>query len=175
MSDEPLDDTGEDVELEATPRQSGMSGKKIVLFFVVPLLLVLGLIAGIFLTGLPSALMGGGSESQSAEKQASSSSQSVFYNMPTMLVNLNSDGQQQSFLKLKVTLELASEKGKSRVKKVTPRVVDNIQVYLRQLRMEDLQGSAGMQRLREELLRRVRAAADGAEVRNVLFKQMLVQ
>jgi len=175
MSDEALDEAGDDIELEATPRQSGMSGKKIVLFFVVPLLLVLGLIAGIFLTGLPSALMGSGSDSGASQEKAEPSGASVFYSMPTMLVNLNSDGQQESFLKLEVTLELASEKGKERVKQVTPRLVDNVQVYLRQLRTEDLQGSAGMQRLREELLRRVRAASDGVKVRNVLFKEMLVQ
>ena len=46
---------------------------------------------------------------------------------------------------------------------------------LRELRIEDLQGSAGMYRLREELLRRVRAATAPAKVRDVLFKEMLVQ
>ena len=174
MSDDALDDTDEDIELEATPRQSGMSGKKIVLFFIVPLLLVLGIVAGIFLTGLPSTLMGGGSDSQASESKTQTGG-SVFYDMPTMLVNLNTDGQQQTFLKLTVTLELASGQGKKRVKQITPRLQDSIQVYLRQLRTEDLQGSAGMQRLREELLRRVRASADGVKVRNVLFEEMLVQ
>jgi len=45
----------------------------------------------------------------------------------------------------------------------------------RELRIEDLQGSAGMYRLREELLRRVRAATAPAQVKDVLFKEMLVQ
>ena len=53
--------------------------------------------------------------------------------------------------------------------------MDNFQVYLRELRVEDLRGSAGVQRLREELLMRVNAAVHPIEVRDVLFKEMLVQ
>ena len=56
-----------------------------------------------------------------------------------------------------------------------PRIVDNFQVYLRELRLEDLRGSAGLYRLREELLSRVNIAAQPAQVNDVLFKEMLVQ
>jgi flagellar FliL protein len=58
---------------------------------------------------------------------------------------------------------------------VLPRIVDNFQVYLRELRLEDLQGAAGMYRLREELLNRVNAAVRPAQVKDVLFKEMIVQ
>jgi len=56
-----------------------------------------------------------------------------------------------------------------------PRIIDNFQVYLRELRLEDLRGSAGMYRLREELLTRVVAAAQPVRVKDVLFKEMLIQ
>ena len=43
-----------------------------------------------------------------------------------------------------------------------PRIVDKFQIYLRGVRVEDLRGSDGMHRLREELLLRVgRGAGDG--------------
>ena len=45
----------------------------------------------------------------------------------------------------------------------------------RELRIEDLRGSAGMYRLREELLQRVTEAAQPVRVRDVLFQEMLVQ
>jgi flagellar FliL protein len=92
-----------------------------------------------------------------------------------MLVNLNSDGRTSNFLKLSVSLEIAGKDGKQTLERYQPRVVDNFQVYLRELRVEDLQGSAGLQRLREELLLRVNAAVEGVEVKDVLFKEMLVQ
>jgi flagellar FliL protein len=56
-----------------------------------------------------------------------------------------------------------------------PRIIDNFHVYLRELRAEDLRGSAGLYRLREELLIRVQAIADPVVVRDVLFKEVLVQ
>ena len=46
---------------------------------------------------------------------------------------------------------------------------------IRELRVEDLRGSAGLYRLREELLARVNNAAQPAKVNDVLFKEMLVQ
>jgi len=56
-----------------------------------------------------------------------------------------------------------------------PRILDNFQVYLRELRLDDLKGSAGMYRLREELLLRVNAAVQPVQVKDVLFREMLVQ
>jgi flagellar FliL protein len=49
------------------------------------------------------------------------------------------------------------------------------QVYLRELRPADLEGSAGTFRLKEELLRRVNMAVHPAKVDAVLFKELLVQ
>ena len=58
---------------------------------------------------------------------------------------------------------------------LSPRIIDNFQVYLRELRVEDLRGSAGIYRLREELLARVNNAVHPTKVKDVLFKDMLVQ
>ena len=58
---------------------------------------------------------------------------------------------------------------------VMPRVVDGFQVYLRELRPEDFQGSAGMFLLRQELLRRVNLAARPVKVTDVLFREVIVQ
>jgi flagellar FliL protein len=162
---------GDDVELDASPRGGGMSGKKITLIVLLPLLL-LGAGAGLYFTGTLDGLLGGDKQ-ETAEP--AKPEKTVFYDMPTLLVNLNSGGRTSNFLKLSVSLEIAGEDGQKKLERYMPRVVDNFQVYLRELRVEDLQGSAGLQRLREELLLRVNAAVDGVEVKDVLFKEMLVQ
>jgi len=100
---------------------------------------------------------------------------SAYYDLPDMLVNLNSTGRKKSYLKISLSLELASEEDVKRLEEVLPRIIDNFQVYLRELRIEDLRGSAGLQRLREELLLRVITAAQPAVVRDVLFREMLIQ
>ena len=56
-----------------------------------------------------------------------------------------------------------------------PRVVDQFQGYLRELRIDDLHGSAGVVRLKEELLRRITVAAAPFPVRDVLLKEMIIQ
>ena len=72
-------------------------------------------------------------------------------------------------------MELENSGDIKRVETVMPRIMDNFQAYLRELRIEDLKGAAGMYRLREELLSRVNAALAPVKVHDVLFKEMLVQ
>jgi len=95
--------------------------------------------------------------------------------MPEILVNLNAAGRRSSFLKMSISLELESAADVPRIQAVMPRIVDNMQAYLRELRADDLRGSAGLFRLREELLARVNAAAQPAKVNDVLFQEVLVQ
>lgn len=99
----------------------------------------------------------------------------VYYSLGDMIVNLSGEGRKPNFLKVKVSLELADEKDLPAMDPIKPRIIDNFQVYLRELRLEDLRGSAGMYRLREELLMRVTEAAQPVRVRDVLFQEMLVQ
>ena len=98
-----------------------------------------------------------------------------FFPLEELIVNLNAGGRNSTFLKIRVSLELADGGDISRIESVMPRIMDNFQVYLRELRIEDLKGSAGMYRLREELLTRVNAAAAPAKIQDVLFKEILVQ
>ena len=56
-----------------------------------------------------------------------------------------------------------------------PRVLDNFQVYLAELDLEDLQGSAGFDHVSEALLLRVNAAIRPAEIRHVRLMEVLVQ
>lgn len=166
-------ESDDDVEIEALPKKGGLSGKKLVLILVPVLLFLIGG-AGAFFTGALDGLLGKGEESAAAES-GEAAQVSVFMELPEMLVNLNGTGRKSNFLKLLVSLEVGSEADQAALQKVMPRIVDSFQVYLRELRVDDLQGSAGLQRLREELLLRVNAAAHPIEVRDVLFKEMLVQ
>lgn len=99
----------------------------------------------------------------------------IFYNLGDVVVNLTGEGKRPNFLKINIALELENEKDKLKIDQIKPRILDNFQVYLRELRIDDLKGSAGIYRLREELLLRVTEAAAPARVRDVLFQEMLVQ
>ncbi len=99
----------------------------------------------------------------------------VFFDLPDFLVNLNSAaGKKANFLKLTVSLQIEKPEDQARLQAVLPRIIDNCQIFLRELRVEDLRGSGGLYRLREELLARVNAVSP-VKVDDVLFKEMLVQ
>ncbi len=179
----------------------GGGKKKLLLMVVLPIVLVLGGAAAAYFTGLADPLLAMISGEAPAEETAEAPAEgaapaaatpppaegaapaaapgtgvgTVFYEMPEMLVNINTAGRTRNFLKIKVSLELNSEADIARIDNVLPRIVDNFQVYLRELRLEDLQGAAGMYRLREELLNRVNAAVRPSQVKDVLFKDMIVQ
>ena len=99
----------------------------------------------------------------------------VFYELPDLLVNIRSEDGRASYLKLKVTLEVDSEETVHLIEPAMPRILDRFQGFLRELRVEDLNGSMGSYRLRLELLRRVNLAVAPEEVRAVLIEEMLIQ
>ena len=102
--------------------------------------------------------------------------ESFIFNLPTMTVNLNDDGAEgDQFMKLTVAIEVADEATMTAIQPRMAKVVDAFQVYLRELRRSDLEGSAGVYRLKEELRRRVNLAVYPAQVDSILFKEILVQ
>ncbi|MBA5779300.1 flagellar basal body-associated FliL family protein [Stappia sp. F7233] len=98
----------------------------------------------------------------------------VFYDLPEMTVNLATEGR-ATFLKVRIALEVADRTSIDRIEPYLPRILDAFQVYLRELRPTDLEGSSGLFRLKEELLRRINTAVYPARVEAVLFKEILVQ
>ena len=100
----------------------------------------------------------------------------VFVDMPEVLVNLSSSGGDRTqYLKVKIALELPDEAVSAQIQPVMPRLLDTFQTYLRELRPNDLDGSAGLYRLKEELTRRVNASIAPNRINAVLFKEIVVQ
>ena len=100
----------------------------------------------------------------------------AYVEVPDMLVNLiGLPGERVQYLKVKIVLEVKEEKQVEAIKPSLPRVTDIFQTYLRELRPVDLNGSAGLFRLKEDLTRRVNAAVAPNQVSAVLFKEVVVQ
>lgn len=108
-------------------------------------------------------------------KADSSKKATVYMDLPDMTVNLSSADQRASFLRVKITLEVADSDTVAKITPQMPKVLDAFQIYLRELRPSDLDGSAGVHRLKEELARRLNVAVYPAKVDAVLFKEILVQ
>ena len=179
MADEEDTDDAETSDAsEDEDTSKGGGSKKLLMIIVLILLVIVGGLAGAYFTGLldPVVQMITGGEVKEKEGESEGREQrAVFYDLQEILVNLNTGGRKSSFLKIRISLELERASDVPLIESVMPRVIDNFQVYLRELRIDDLRGSAGMYRLREELMRRVSAATAPAGIKDVLFKEMLVQ
>jgi flagellar FliL protein len=133
----------------------------------VALVLIYGGGGGAYMTGF---IGGSGSETGlPAQKPA------AFYDLPAMTVNLNSADKRAQYMKITISLELDEHTTAHEIEPFLPRILDAFQVYLREIRTSDLQGSAGVFRLKEDLQRRINTAVYPAKVTNVLFKEILVQ
>ena len=169
--------------------EGGLDGRKIVMFAILPLFVLLGVGGGLYFTGTFDKLFGKSEDEQHAsdshskkdkdkkdgDDQGSSMHGAYFLEIPNMVVNLNTIDGDTRYLRLSVQLELDSQSDANAVEAVMPRVVDQFQTYLRELRVQDLRGSQGIYRLQMELLARVNAAAYPVEVKDVLFQEILIQ
>jgi len=205
MSDTPEKESSDEnlPALDGGASAGGNKKKKLILILV-PLILLIGGGAGLYFTGMLDSLLGkaphaetekdgekaeAGKEGEKAEagkedkkeehaaegeKKEGGGEGPAFLKVPDLIVNLNGDGQPR-YLRLSVQLELANEADMKAVEAVLPRVIDQFQTYLRELRIQDLRGSKGMYRLQMELLSRVNAAAAPTEVKDVLFQEILIQ
>lgn len=172
--DDELDEESEDEDGEGGSSDGG-GKKKLFIIIGLALLLVIGGTAAAYFTGLLQPLIDMISGDGVQQEEEAIAQDAVFYDLPELLVNLSTTGRKSTFLKIRVALELEKAEDLPAVERVMPRIIDNFQVYLRELRVEDLKGSAGMYRLREELLKRVGAAIAPTKINDVLFKEMLIQ
>jgi flagellar FliL protein len=160
-------------EGEAAPKGGG---KKKLIIIALPVLLI-GAGAGLWFTGILPGLLGMGPPAQHADAEPAPPPAPVpgFVDLPEIVSNLNAPGRRASFVRLRARLEIADATQAGAVQSAMPRLVDLFATYLREIRPEELRGSAGSHRLREELIARATIAAAPARVTDVLFVEILVQ
>ncbi len=163
----------ESAEKTGGSRFGFLAGKlKVAIIGVAVLVMLGGGGAGAYFFGLFDDLLGDGAEE---EFQVYQPVNVIFYDLPEMIVNLVSNSKKPAYLKIHLALELDENEDLVTLERLLPRVIDHFQVFLRELRVDDLNGSAGIYRIKEELLRRVSIAVYPVEIRDVLFKEMLIQ
>jgi flagellar FliL protein len=161
----------EEPAAEATAETPKAGGKRKLILLAIPLVLVLAG-AGLWFSGVLPHLLGMDKPKEHAEEAAVPPS---YVDLPEMVANLNSGKNRPSYVKLTARIEVPRPDDVVKVKAAVPRLQDLMQTYLREMRPEELRGSAGTYRLREELLVRANAAVAPAKVSDVLFTQMIVQ
>lgn len=157
-------DAAADGAAEAAPPKG--KSKKMMVIAAGALVLIGGGVGGYMMLG----------KSKEAAPTTVQAKPAVFLDLPEVLVNLSTTGGERTqYLKVKVVLELPDSTLQPQIQTTMPRVMDAFQTYLRELRPSDLEGSAGLYRLKEELTRRVNVAIAPSRITAVLFKEIVVQ
>ena len=160
-------------------------GKKKILLLALPLVLA-GAGAGLWFSGILPSLLGMGHHPAAdghAEARPEPPPPPTFFDMPEIVTNLNAPGRRPVFVKLRSKLEIARAEDGTAIQAAMPRLLDLFQTYLRETRPEELRGSAGTHRLREELIARANIAVappagstqPAPRVTDVLFMEILIQ
>jgi flagellar FliL protein len=136
--------------------------------------LLIAILAGLWFSGIGPRLLGL-KHDEPAQKEAEKPSAPVFVDLPDMIANLAGPSNKPSYIKLQARLEVARPEDADKIKQDMPRLQDIFQTYLREMRPEELRGSPGIYRLREELLGRANVAVAPVKVNDVLFTQLLIQ
>lgn len=166
-------------EAEGEETAEGGAGKKGGLLknkFVLGGVALLVLLAGGGFATVKMGFLGGHAEGGKPAVEAAREAKkpASFVDLPEMLVNLDSKDRVQ-YLKVKIALEISEGKLAEEIQPMMPRVLDTFQTYMRDLRPADLEGSAGLFRLKEELTKRVNVAVYPTKIDAILFKEIVVQ
>jgi flagellar FliL protein len=161
----------DEAEAGADGEQAAASKRKL------PLKLIIMAVAGVAVLGGGGTgaylMLAGGKDGAAV---AAPTKPPAFVDVPEVLVNLSTAGSDRTqYLKVKVVLEIPDAALSPQIEATMPRVMDAFQTYLRELRPTDLDGSAGLYRLKEELTRRVNTAIAPSRITAVLFKEIVVQ
>jgi len=166
----------------AEAKVGGGGGRKKLLLILLPVLVLGGGGAGLWFSGILPKLLGMGPAAPPAAQAAADGTAApspprppVFLDMPDITTNLNAPGRRTAFIRVRSKLELSRAEDAIPINAAMPRLLDLFQTYLREMRPDELRGSAGTHRLREELIARANLAAHPARVTDVLFVEIIVQ
>ncbi|NCP62770.1 MAG: flagellar basal body protein FliL [Alphaproteobacteria bacterium] len=181
IGEESGDSEGEDAK--AKKKKSGSGMMTILLAAGIPTVLILILAVVLFFTSFGRGLIGldkgdakHGEEESVEEAVVKLPEHITYYEMPELLVNIQtSSSKRKPYLRLAVKFEIHDPEAIKTLDLIKPRIIDAFQVYLRELRVDDLEGSTGSQRLKEELLKRVNTVAAPVKVIDVLFQVFVIQ
>ena len=149
------------------------SKRKLVIIVAAAALLLLGGAAGFMLMSRGGSSAG---HNETAKNEAGAHGAApAFIDVPAIVVNLRSSDGTPRFLKIHFVLVPGAKGTSEEFTAKLPLLLDAYQPFLRELRPEDLAGSAAVFRIKEELLRRAADALGKEVIGDVLIQDLIQQ
>ncbi len=174
MTTEDLD--REDVEPAAVPTAAKPGKRKrLILASAAVVLLAAGGAGAFFVLGGPTPATEGHEGAAAPPAEDHAAEPPIYVDVPAMVVNLRGLGGQPGYLKLHFVIVAADAEKGAEITARLPSILDALQPFLRELRPEDLAGSAAVYRLKEEMLARTATQVSAGAARDVLIQDLIQQ
>ncbi|MEK9673049.1 MAG: flagellar basal body-associated FliL family protein [Rhodospirillaceae bacterium] len=171
--EEEVDEDDEDDEADADDPKAKRNR---LLIKIVAVLCVLVVVGGAYLVlkmlGVTEAVLG----KPNITEVTLNLGKPVTHTLPEVRTDLKRTGRKAQFIKMVIIAQL-NEKDLPGLTNATKQaeIVDGIKTHLRSLEFRDLQGKAGSERLRFELLQVINNKLAPASAHTILFKDLLIQ
>ena len=162
-------ETGEPLDPQDSQGAAAKRKKFQIIVAAVILLLLIGGGLGYYFLVMRS---GGTEKKAEAQKSAEAA---IYVPAPEMIVNLRTPDGQSAFLKINFAIAAHDAAAGEMLKERMPDIRDALQPFLRELRPEDLAGSAGVFRIKEEMTRRVKERVGADKIDDILIQDLLQQ
>lgn len=129
--------------------------KKVLIFVLLPLLLIIGSAAGIYFSGILGSFH---EEESDGPKKLAPATAGTYFDIPDFIINLKGPQNKVVFLQLKLNIELKKPEDIDRCKINLPRFQDAIVTYFHRMDPDKLQDDPGFTRIRKDLARRMSAS-----------------
>ena len=170
-NNENLDDDNLDEFDDVKINQPTIKGKRILLFVVPLIFFLLGGIA-YFLIKMSDNYQSNADKKVKEEKEAKN--EYHYYDMDKIVTSLSSSSDKRKFIKISLSLQFSNEQTEELIESKLPLIKDSLQTFLRELRTDDLSGTAGVIMLKTELIKRINKIIEPKEVTDILFKEILM-
>lgn len=167
---EKTEETGDAEDGAESPKPKGKA-KKILLFVVAPLVLVLVAGGVAYSMGWVHAMLG---IKQGKSEAVLSLGKPVLVELPEIRTDMKTGECRSPFLRAVVQVQLAPEDA-SRIEESKEVIMDGILAHLRDQERQNVVGKEGTERLRFELVQIIENRIQPIKIHTVLFKTLIVQ
>ncbi|MCS7199006.1 MAG: flagellar basal body-associated FliL family protein [Caldimicrobium sp.] len=143
--------------------------KKLLIFFLLGLLIIA--VSG---TGVLLMLGKKGSDGEVKGKKAKKNQQTLFIDFDPIIVNLL-DPSGKRYLQIKLSLEVADKKAEQEIKRKEPKIRDRILTILSGKTVEEVIIPDAKEKIKAEILRKLKEDIDEEMIINVYITQFIVE
>lgn len=170
-------DQEEEIDNDEELSQTRPLNRKKLLILLLPVVIVIGLSVGFYYAfnqdyrSTPNTY----SIVKRSGAQEGEEGITVFYDLPEFSANLHGEGPNKQFLHIKLNIELSSIEDVKTIEALTPKINDVVLTHIIELTPGEIEGSAGLYWLKEELLYRLNLATAPIKINNLNIQSVKVE